>query len=231
MQVVRRMQGKQILHFLHIGKTGGSAVKHALAPHSSSSHYVVYLHAHNYRLAHVPKGDKVIFFLRDPISRFISGFYSRKRQGQPRYYFPWTENEKMAFEEFSTPNQLAVALYSPDPGKKMRAQSAMRNIRHVRDSYWNWFGSENYFQSRLSDIFFIGQQERLAEDFEVLRSKVGLPESAHLPSDEVLSHTNPEQIDKTLENDALANLKHWYKDDYRFIALCQEFVKKWGWRE
>ncbi len=29
-RVIQRLHGKQIVHFLHIGKTGGSAIRHAL---------------------------------------------------------------------------------------------------------------------------------------------------------------------------------------------------------
>jgi len=66
------MQRKQILHFLHIGKTGGSAVKYAISQHSIDSRYEIHLHPHVVRLNDVPKGEKVFFLLRDPISRFIS---------------------------------------------------------------------------------------------------------------------------------------------------------------
>ena len=32
-RVVNQLQGRQFVHLLHIGKTGGTAVKHALKPH------------------------------------------------------------------------------------------------------------------------------------------------------------------------------------------------------
>jgi hypothetical protein len=224
-KIIYSMQGRQIIHFLHIGKTGGSAIKYAISQHAIGSRYAIYFHSHSFRLTNVPKGEKIIFFLRDPISRFVSGFYSRQRQGQPRYFIPWSENEKIAFEEFSTPNQLALALSSMDADKKKRAQLAMKYIQHVRDSYWRWFKSEDYFKSRLSDIFFVGFQERLTEDFEILKSKIGLPESVKLPSDDVQSHRNPAHVNKALEDEAVANLKNWYKDDFQFISLCKQFME------
>ncbi len=48
-----------------------------------------------YILRNITEGEGIIFFLRDPTSRFVSGFYSRQRQGQPRYYSPWSSDEKI----------------------------------------------------------------------------------------------------------------------------------------
>ena len=59
-----------------------------------------------------------MFFVRDPISRFVSGFNSRLRKGLPKMYFPWAPGEKLAFSRFATPNQLALALSSSDAGAK-----------------------------------------------------------------------------------------------------------------
>ncbi len=227
-RMIRRMQGKKLLHFLHVGKTGGTAIKHAIGPYSIGRHYAIYLHSHNVRLEDVPVGDKVIFFLRDPISRFVSGFYSRQRQGKPRYFTPWNEGERRAFEEFHLPNQLAIALSSVDLAKKERAQAAMKHIEHVRDSYWGWFGSEEYFKSRFADVLFIGFQERLKVDFDNLKSIIGLPENVEIPSDDVQSHRNPEHLDKTLEDEAVVNLKHWYQDDFDFVALCKQLIEQYN---
>ncbi len=223
-RIINDIQEKQILHLLHIGKTGGSAVKNAIRRHSIDSRYVIHLHPHRIRLLDVPTGEKVIFFLRDPINRVVSGFYSRQRQGLPLYFVPWSKYEKLAFEEFSTINQLALALSSTDTEKKKKAQLAMKHIRHVRDSYWNWFGSVDYFKSRLPDIFFVGFQECLYEDFSALRLKIGLPESADLPSDDVQAHRNPKYVDRSLVDKAVANLRCWLKDDYQFVALCKQLI-------
>ena len=91
--VVYRMERKKIVHFLHIGKTGGTAMKYVLSQYPVGSRYAICLHGHRVRLCDIPKGDSVIFAVREPISRFVSGFYSRKRQGQPRLFSPWSQNE------------------------------------------------------------------------------------------------------------------------------------------
>lgn len=248
--ITKIVQGKsehQFLHFLHIGKTGGTALVYALNQHGycvqspqraqanmpdiydlnthdENSPLTIYIHPHNEPLRSVPVGKKVFFFLRDPISRCISGFYSRQRQGQPRYNSSWSKGEQQAYEQFSTINELGLALSSKNRDEKALAQKAMRNIQHVRDSYWMWFESEEYFRSRQGDIFFVGFQENLATDFEKLKAKLKLPANVSLPNDVVLAHKNPADVDKKLDQVAQQNLRRWYKDDYRLIALCKELI-------
>jgi hypothetical protein len=70
----------------------------------------------------------------------------------------------------------------------------------------------------------IGFQESLNEDFERLKLILCLPEQVKLPSDEVHSHKNPENLDKRLDPVAIENLKNWYQEDYKFLALCRDIV-------
>ncbi|RMG22839.1 MAG: hypothetical protein D6732_25330 [Methanobacteriota archaeon] len=223
--IVQRMQGKEMLHFLHIGKTGGTAMKYALSRYPGGR-YFIYFHSHNTRLRDIPEGEKAIFFLRDPVSRFVSGFYSRKRQGQPKYFSPWSPEEKEAFAHFHTPNELAIAIFSEELEEKERAQRAMQCIQHVRSSYWDWFESKEYFMSRLLDIFFIGFQESLTEDFENLCSKLGWFDYVELPDDEN-AHRTPAEANRTLTDEAVKNLQKWYKDDYEFLRLCKALIRKY----
>jgi Sulfotransferase family len=221
---MQRIQGKRFLHFLHIGKTGGSAVKHALLPHTESRRYVLYLNHHAIKLDNVPPGEKFFFLLRDPISRFVSGFYSRQRQGQPRYASKWRPGEQRAFEYFDTPNDLAESLSSTDSDRLQRANEAMGNIGHVRKSYWYWFRGDTYFASRIPDIFFIGFQHTLADDFATLRTMIGLPDDVRLPDDDAKAHRNPTNLDKALSPVAVENLRNWYRRDYEFVSLCEQIA-------
>jgi hypothetical protein len=211
----------KVVHFLHIGKTGGTAIKHALKTTTDAS-IALHLHNHDTKLSDVPRGEQVFFFVRDPIRRFVSGFYSRQRQGQPRYFVPWSTDERDSFENFVTPNDLAEALSAADRHTRQKAARAMQSIGHVRDSYWKWFENEPYFRSRLDDIFFIGFQESFAEDFRILKSLLPLPESAALPDDDSLAHRNPTGLDTTLTARARGNLAEWYEADYAFVTLCRE---------
>jgi len=213
-----------VLHFLHIGKTGGTAVKYALAGHDRALNFRIELHAHKVRLRDIPAGDSVVFFVRDPITKFVSAFYSRQRRGRPRHNAPWRPVEAEAFARFSTPRQLANGLSSSSEEERHAAIHAMKNIGHVRDSYWDWFVDEAYFQSRMDDVYFIGFQETLTTDFELLKQKLGLPELIRLPEDDVNAHRSPAGLDTYLGEVAEANLRDWYARDYTFIALCRQLA-------
>ena len=213
------------VHFLHISKTGGTALKEALKSHLTSTHYIIHLHPHKYTLPDVPREDKFFFFLRDPISRFKSAFYSRQRKGNPRYNYPWTPGEKIAFEGFSNANELAISLSSKDRQTKQAAVNAMVHISHLR-SYYSWFDSKEYFLTRLETVLFIGFQEQLESDFMSLKQILGLPEHIQLPQDDIQAHKNIYPQDSDLSPTAKRNLKMWYMRDYDFLQLCQEKAKQ-----
>ncbi len=230
-----KLQGKQIIHFLHIGKTGGSAVKYALRHKLESinsiknaynlNENVIFLHPHMFKVRDVPKGEKIVFFLRDPVGRFISGFYARKRKDQPRYNYEWSPEEKIAFSHFHTPNQLAISLSSDNENERMIAQNAMNSISHVNMPFSFWIESESYLMLRRADILFIGFQENLFKDFEILKSKLNLPDNLKLPEDDLYSHRSPQGEDKTLEDKAVENIRDWYSDDYKILSQCKHIIK------
>ena len=214
------------MHLLHIGKTGGTATKRALKGHEHAGDYELVLHEHEFVLQDVPLGEKVIFFVRDPISRFVSGFYGRQRQDRPRHNAPWSPGEEIAFRRFNTPNELALALSSDDQELREAAVHAIQNIDHLKRPHWTWFKDERYFASRRSDILLIGFQQTLNEDFALLKKVLNLPEDVSLPRDDVAAHKNPMHVDKGLDDQAIRNLKVWYARDYRFLELCQDFASQ-----
>jgi hypothetical protein len=213
--LVRPEQGavsKPELHILHIGKTGGTALQSALKPHAQAGPFAITFHTHNKTLADVPAGESVVLFLRHPVSRFVSGFYSRQREGRPRTYRPWSQAERQAFSMFASASALARALASKSAiGEEARA--AMHAIRHVRDSFYDWIVSDDYFHARRYDIFFVGFQEKLAEDLTRLSALLGISAMVELPVDDIAAHRNPPGVDRDLEPMALANLQSWYFRD------------------
>lgn len=214
------------VHLLHIGKTGGTAVRHVLEPRVAD-HPWLHLHRHPTRLADVPVGERVVFFLRDPQARYVSAFNSRLRKGRPRYDAEWSDGEAAAFGEFPTPDALATALSDPDPGRRDRAVAAMRAIRHVRSGYWYWLGSPELLAGRADDILFVGMQEHLAHDVATLGRLLALPLAA-LPDDPVAAHRTPDGVDTTLSEVARANLRKWQARDHRAIAACAALARQRG---
>jgi hypothetical protein len=213
---------KPRLHVLHLGKTGATALKQVLLDNRAASNHELLLHGHDVTIFDVPIGESFMFIVRDPTSRFLSGFNGRLREGRPRYHYPWRTEEKVAFATFTTPDQLASALSSEDGAERRQAEDAMRGIGHVNTSCWYWFADEKVFRGRLPDVFFIAFQDRLDEDFELLKRKLSLPDEARMPVDGRLAHRTPAGFDQELGDVARCNLERWYEGDLAFIEMCRE---------
>lgn len=210
------------LHFLHIRKTGGTAVKHALA--SALVPFELILHDHATRLRDIPPGERVFFFLRDPVDRFVSGFNSRMREGRPRYHYPWSEAERSAFGRFQSPDALASALGSTDPVDQAAAKAAMSAIRHLSTTYVDHLGEGSYLLERRADMFFIGRTEALDHDLERLCLRFGLPTSVRLPTDDIAAHRAPPGSPTALSPASKDTLRAFYRKDIELMALCERLA-------
>lgn len=210
---IARYRNRDIVHFIHIGKTAGTSIKVALDYRklTFTSGYVLVLNDHGFKINHVKDDEKVFFVVRDPLTRFVSGFYSRYRMGQPRIYNPWLPREKEAFELFSTPNQLGEALSSKDNKVRNGAVKAMKSIGHVYTSYWDWFINENYLLDRMDSIVWVGRQEQLSKDFKIFKNRFHLPDHVSLPESAMKRHSNRDSFDKNLCKLAAKSLKKCYK--------------------
>lgn len=205
------------MHFLHIYKTGGTALKHALAGAESSTGFALFAHKHSVGLDCIPSGHKVVFVVRDPIGRFVSGFYDRQREGLPRYYTPWSPAEAITFEHFETPNALGEALCGTADQAEI-ARAAMASLDRINQPLSDWLGRPDYFLSRRDDILLIGRQEQLDADFERLKLLLGLPRDLQLPNDDVDANRAGD-VDRRVSARAEAALRQCYADDYAFLDL------------
>lgn len=225
------------IHFLHIGKTGGSAIKEALKRAISSqddykhtkrikdnvpwkinqlSAYFdeIILHGHGSTLHNIPDSDFFFLCIRNPISRYVSGFYSRKRQGRPRYNIPWTSGEEKAFKLFETPNELGEALTSSNEDRRRSANKAFKSIRHVKTSLAKWTISKEFFKSRESKLVMILRQETLSTDFKILLKRMQIKQELKLSSDSRITHKSDTLKDNTdLSKIAIQNITDHYRKD------------------
>ena len=216
-----RLLDKQLVHILHIGKTGGTAITYALKKHLWGKKNVIIPHLHHVTLMDIPQGEKVFFVLRDPVNRFVSSFNDRKRKGLKRYYAAWSKQEQRAFEFFLSPNDLALSLSPVQLNEE--AVQAMGNIYHVNQHFRIWLESTDYLLSRRDDILLIGYQENLDNDFQTLINTLGLPESVKLPIVSLRSHKAPRAMGNTrLDKISIKNLKAFYSEDYLILKFCQE---------
>ena len=215
---------RPLLHVFHIGKTGGTALNETLLEHSEACRYRLLFGGHTLTLRDVPAGERFMFVIREPLTRFVSAFNGRLREDRPRYHYPWREEEKIAFAIFKTPDQLAKALSSADGKERRQAEDAMRGIGHVNTPYSYWFEDEETFRARISDLFFIGFTDRLNDEFGLLKHKLGLPPDIRLPHEETAAHRTPAGFSTQLSDVGRANLERWYAHDMSFVQLCRELA-------
>jgi hypothetical protein len=213
------------VHFLHIGKTGGTEIKRWLtALNEVPAPTRFKLHGHSTTLASIPGGDPYFFSIRDPLERFRSGFYSRKRMGRPRNYVKWSEHEERAFENFQHASELAEDLFKPD-SRGESARRAMGAIVHVRNSQADWFLKKGYFLETCPPVYII-RQRFLDEDLTTLLRKLGLEIPKIPPANSVAAHRNPYPDGSELSEKAEVNLRKWYARDIEFVKDCERWLSR-----
>src|SRR5205807_1436666 len=94
---------------------------------------------------------------------------------------------------------------------------------HLNTHYSFWLGGLDELRARTHDIFFIGFQERLDDDIELLKQRLGLPVDARLPQGDA-AHRAPAGFETSLGAVARANLERWYADDLAVVQLCRELA-------
>jgi hypothetical protein len=215
---------REKLHFLHIGKNAGTQIK-VLARHVNETSKTIRIvsHHHNVRLFEIPSSDPFFFAIRHPAERFKSGFYSRKRKGQPLIYKEWTEHEARAFSEFEHANDLAEALFE-DGRRGFDALCAMKSISHCSMNQINWFDRSGYFLEVREPIWII-RQERFHEDMERLAREIGVNFAQTRKTDANTAHRNDYSGIPPLSDKARRNLRDWYRQDFEFYRCCEDWLR------
>lgn len=220
------------LHFLHVGKTGGTAItgvlRHQLGVTETPWGPLVIKPADTKNIRWVNPLDHVFFCVRDPASRFASAFYSRLNKGQPRYYFEWSDEERAIFTRWPTPQSLLDSLGSDDTAERADAEFAMGRIRHVHRMSER-IGRLADFQERQDHIVYIGRQETLANDWQQLRRLLELPDDAQLPTDPVRAHRGSTKDNRHFDDRQMATLREWYAEDYAIVAWAEQLRQEHGW--
>jgi hypothetical protein len=228
------------LHFIHIRKTGGTAIKRALGDHGLAAwserglaevprtpYGPILLHRHAFRLSDVPDGEHAFFCVRDPVSRFVSRFQSRLNQGLPGHFYPWNEAEERIFARYPTPDALAQGLAADTAAEREQATWAMIHLRH-QTHMRRWLGAPGHLRVHLRKIAYIARQETLEADFERLKDLLGLPAEVQLPSG-ARAHRSHAEAD--LGERALRGLHSWYAVDYELLRYCDRLRVWRGWPE
>ena len=210
------------IHFLHISKNAGTILRATMRnANEQQDRYRFVLHSHKFRLEDVPEGEFCAFSIRDPIARFYSGFYSRKRQGLPRRLNRWSPEEEKAFAAFDHACELAEALSNRDDTVRMRAVWAMMSIFHVNNTHLDWIGKT--WEPGQSKVIAILRQDSLRSDFLEMMQVLG-EDSLGFPDEDRIVNKGSYEDCPPLTSLAKRNLEAWYHRDFVFLETVES---KW----
>lgn len=209
---------------LHIGKTGGTAANAVLKETNKlgvGEHVGRYKHRTGLKdVVNDDMCERLMFIIREPVSRYISAFNSRLRMGYPRYKGTWNPREEVAFAIFKTPNSLAEALSSDDAELRQSAEDAMYGINHLRRAYGQYLGSVELLEQEKDRIYFIAATETFDSDFALMKRILNIPAEFELPQDDYGAHRTPEGFEQTVSELGRKNVEAYYEDDYKIYNWC-----------
>jgi len=214
-----------IVNFLHITKCAGTEIaRYIQVLNNTSSNISIRKHWHDVNLNDIPETEGYFFSIREPITRFVSEFYSRKKQGRPRYNNPWSFHETAAFAHFPHANLLAESLFLSNLEGE-QAHNAMKSIGFVWKNQVDWFSQQENFL-KLRPPLYIIRQENFHTDLSILLRKLGFENNPYLEQDTTLSHMNDYSDAPPLSDLAIANLKLWFKQDIDFYKVCSDWIEE-----
>ncbi len=218
---ILKLLGFKIVHFLHIRKNAGTSIANSLIKKNQfrlfnnvviQNKVAFLLHNHGFTLLSVKEDEFCFFVIREPVSRYISGFNSRLRKGAPTNYNEWSKLEEKYFSIYTTAEELASDLSSNDIGLKQQAQQAIQSIGHINTFQLDWVVDLNYLRKRRKSILFVARQKFLDHDLNLGFQQLGLKwENAN---NEVESHAAPANQNKQLSDDSKEIIRNWYSKDY-----------------
>ena len=219
---------------MHVGKTGDGSIKALISAHRRRHRSApIRAFGHHFVLPILRERfpqHQVVFFVRDPVARYVSGFNSRLRQGRPKNDRPWTPQEEVAFRRFPTPNSLAEALSSTDAGCRAQAEQSMNDISHVQTPLRAFVGSFAFLQQCVAEgsIAMIGTMQYFAEDVARMQRIVGLDPDLSLPTDDLRTHRTPAGMETRLSEEGERNIRAWYRADYEIYGWCMQRREEWS---
>jgi len=228
--------------FIHIGKCGGSSIRKSFKQHGIK-HKSVHLGRPKFN-----KNHKYIFWIRNPIKRFVSAFnYSYliinfNTDNKTKYtldncpapvHIRRKEKNKIAFHStplysklinfFKTPNALAESLTCNNKIIKTNALKLMTfRVEHIYKGIGWYLYNGDFVKKYNNNIFFVGTIEDINNDISMLNKK--LESNIIVPKIRVTKKYGSRPTD--LSDKAVKNIIDFYSNtDYKALKILKE--KEW----
>ena len=192
------------LHYLHVGKTGGSELRKRFNIINDSGQFLILTRSHDITITDLPSDANYVISLRDPVKRFVSAYFSLKNIQNRKHSL----TEKEFFTDFPDINDLAIALGASNKNNDL-ALRYMLSIRHLAQRQSAFV---NYIDIRQRPPAHIFRTETLDKDFKVFCEKYNLVDYKNIGGYENAS--SPTNSESSLDPRLYKYIKQWYIDDY-----------------
>lgn len=234
----RTVDVKDILEFIHIGKTGGTSITNYLKHHTGSD-------IREYHLSNIYTSNTFkIIWIRNPISRFVSAFNYQKsivntditlldknnlnldnclapQRISNKFNTGYFYNERFDWlmNYFQSANELAESLTSENIEiNKIALELMNSDIEHLYKSI-GWYLYDGYIQKNHWNILFVGTKETMDKDIKDLNLLLSINNNNNISK----KRENHSSYDKYLSKKAMNNIINFYENsDYRAL---KELVK------
>lgn len=204
------------LVYLHIPKTGGTYLTDVLLHNLQRRDQPDLFYApHRMTVAQTAEvfgpSRQLALVLRDPLSRFVSAWHSRLREGKPGYHTPWTAAEAQVFATFPDLEALARGLGHLWPGTRRRARAAVAAMTMVPRGYAHAFGTPDAARRAMPAVRLCLPIEALDSQLDVAMAALGFPDFSRPPQPvENRSTERPPPLSARAE----ARLRAFLAEDY-----------------
>ena len=167
-----KLTKRELVYFLHVNKAAGTSAIAGIRKYAANSktHIIVPL-PHRYGLASIPRKAKVALFIRNPETRFASGFEHSYRKGFPHYNTNWSKQEIEVFKVFQSFSSLIQSMSSDDQTLRSIALSAWKHVFHLSHPYRHYLATYLFLQKNIDRIVFVGEQENFQSDWARFSAK------------------------------------------------------------
>lgn len=223
---MQKLRDLPTLCLLHVGKTGGTYLRNLAHKDAYKQRNIVRCtHSDTLETTAKQYGDnrQLAFSFRDPAERFVSAFYSRQRQGRPRYQAVWTPGEAISFRYFETPQQILADLRSHSEVSRSASYFALAHIQHIKLGYVHYFQSATRLrlEHKSGNILLCVETPKISENLHrISKALRDLPIS---PSKDDL-HANPKDVEK-LDEAARSTMRDHFREEYEIYEAAQQIAK------
>lgn len=215
---------------LHIGKTGGSFLRSIIRHNRPRWTRKLRFNSHEATrestLSRFGPEREFAFVIRDPVERFVSAFYSRRREGRPTYNSDWSTREAVAFQWFEEAEDLARALDGTDQRLFSAARFAMRNIQHLARDHRFHLGDALGLLGERNQVAMCIELTDLTARLPEVMARLGIPDF-EMPSDPNCHEDLTPRPD--LSREAAAALRSYWSEEFEIYDVARSLVTEM-WR-